>query len=506
MLRRVLRSVIRGVPVALLIVGAGTPAGASYTKLYKFVNNTAVSQSSVRAVTNGLESVIFTAALPSTWKPPTVGYAVIGGVYCTTLTYAGPTQSPGAVVHVAWTTADGSCRLRDLRWGGGQGVVPYGTAGVPGGGMVFYDYPDPGCLTVVITNDLGDLGDLDPVIDLSEAEFAIAGQELSLEELEALGDLVELRVAAIDEDIDVLLAEVEYYGAIGEVSGPSANSLLRKLERAAAYKHDGWDEYLAGNLDSALVFWAKAAKQIENFISEVTAAAQKGNLELALYNRWVVHGDGEITPAPEIIDALLALPEGEGLQSLAPLPAGTPLPAYPGLDPGGYVQWPVTELYPGEYTAFVVCNLNLGSGFIMGGSLADAGGNVVLEWLEQSVAEPGVIDTQPPVITATPAYLWPPDHSMVEIALDVTVDDPSAMWYVAGVTSNQPENGTGDGDYYPDWVLDPNDPQSLWLRSERSANHPEEVRIYTVTLMAIDMAGNLSQPLELPIRVEHDQG
>ena len=112
-----------------------------------------------------------------------------------------------------------------------------------------------------------------------------------------------------------------------------------------------------------------------------------------------------------------------------------PLPAYPGLDPGGYVQWPVNALSPGQYTAFVVCGLNLGAGFIMGGSIEDGAGNLVLEWLEQSVAEPGVIDNQPPVITAavaTPGNLWPPDHSMVDMTLDVTVDDDNyAIWYIA---------------------------------------------------------------------------
>jgi hypothetical protein len=146
----------------------------------------------------------------------------------------------------------------------------------------------------------------------------------------------------------------------------------------------------------------------------------------------------------------------------------------------------------------------------MGGSVVDEGGEVVLEWLEQSIAEPAAIDTEPPVIvsaSATPALLWPPDHSVVDMTLDVVVEDDSyALWYIAGVESNQPENGTGDGDYAPDWDTDPNDPQGLWLRAERSGNHPEETRVYTVTLMAIDMAGNLSEPYELDVPVDHDQG
>jgi hypothetical protein len=97
---------------------------------------------------------------------------------------------------------------------------------------------------------------------------------------------------------------------------------------------------------------------------------------------------------------------------------------------------------------------------------------------------------------------------MVEIALDVTVwDDIYAVWFVAGVESNQPELGTGDGDYAPDWVLDPDDPQSLWLRAERSGNESGTPRLYTITLMAIDTAGNLSTPpYELVIPVDHDSG
>ncbi len=172
------------------------------------------------------------------------------------------------------------------------------------------------------------------------------------------------------------------------------------------------------------------------------------------------------------------------------------------------------ELNPGEFTAFVVCDVDLGSGFIMGGSVLDEDGNIVLEWLEQAVAEPAVLDTDAPVITSasvTPAYLWPPDHSIVNMTLDAVLEDDSyAVWYVAGVESNQPQDGTGDGDYAPDWGADPNDPQSLWLRAERSGSDPTGVREYTITLMAIDTAGNLSEPYgpddDLVVRVDHDQG
>ena len=153
--------------------------------------------------------------------------------------------------------------------------------------------------------------------------------------------------------------------------------------------------------------------------------------------------------------------------------------------------------------------MDLGSGFILGGSVV-SGGTTYLNWVEQGVAEPYNGDTQPPVITsavATPAYLWSPDHTMRPITLDVTVtDDTYAVWFVAGVTSNQPENGTGDGDYSPDWWVNPENPQELWLRSERSGSDPTQTRWYTITLQAIDTGGNLSAPYQVFIPVSHDQG
>ena len=491
--------------VTLVLVGPILPEQAAWgwTKNYRCYDTTGVGQTSLRVITNGLESVVYTGAYPTTWQPAAIGYTLASGVFCTTLTYAGPTRT---YVRIGWTTADASCRLRDLRWGNGQAIVPKEAGGIPGGGMVFYGWPDPGDLTVVITNDT------DGVITLSDIEFAISGYELSLEELDSLLDtgFVQFRVDSINDDIAVLRAEVVEQGSLGILPSPSANSLDRKLERAAAYKDAGLTEYLAGDLEKALFLWGKAAGHVGNFISEVTAASQKGNLSLDFYERWIIGVAGGPATAPEIRAALLALPEGQSLQSLETLACGE-LPAYPGLNPANCVEWPQDELYPGEFTAFVVHSMDLGAGFIMGGSVLDENGNVLLDWLEQSVAEPTPIDAEPPEITgasATPEYLWPPDHSIVEMTLDVTVTDNSgyALWYVAEVASNQPDLGTGDGDTSPDWGTDPDDLQSVWLRSERSGNDPSGVREYTITLMAIDAAGNLSDPSVLVVRVDHDNG
>ncbi len=82
---------------------------------------------------------------------------------------------------------------------------------------------------------------------------------------------------------------------------------------------------------------------------------------------------------------------------------------------------------------------------------------------------------------------------MVNMTFGVTVTDNSglAVWCIEGVTSSQPEGGDGA----PDWVLGPDDVQSLELRAERLGT--PGTRTYTVTIRAIDMAGNVSDPYVL---------
>jgi hypothetical protein len=104
-----------------------------------------------------------------------------------------------------------------------------------------------------------------------------------------------------------------------------------------------------------------------------------------------------------------------------------------------------------------------------------------------------VQDTTAPeitVATASPNSLWPPNHKMVSVTLTVEATDavdPAPAIAIVSVTSNQPVNGTGDGDTAPDWVI--TGPRSLQLRAERSGNNE---RIYTITVSATDLYGNVS--------------
>ena len=458
--------------VLVLVMATGFQAQAQYSKLYRFTN-TAGTQNSVRAIMHGFEvSGGLQYAYPAGWKPASWGYLLFGGYFSTGVTFGGSAVGNGTVVTIGWRTADYNCYMRDLRWGTGVAVMPAVLGGVPGGAEVTWD-PVTGEATVTITNETDD------TIYLEGTDFGVVAGELSLDGLADL-DLVALRVAAIDALIDALVALIDQAAAAGGVGLPAVGSLTTKLENAAQKKEEGLVAWYAGNEKRALFLWGKAAQQVGNVISEMERSAAKGDLREYLLGIWK-------PLAEEIIAALLALPDG----------VGSPVEG--------------VVLAPGESFTFVIPNVTDGAGLVLCGTVFDLDGNPVLDWVEQGVAEEWVPDTEPPVILSasiTPGFLWPPNHEMIPMAVDVEFADPEddAVWYIESVSSNQPEDGTGDGDDAPDSVLDPDDVQSLELRAERSGNDPTETRIYTVILKAIDMAGNESDPYDLPVRVEHDVG
>jgi hypothetical protein len=104
-----------------------------------------------------------------------------------------------------------------------------------------------------------------------------------------------------------------------------------------------------------------------------------------------------------------------------------------------------------------------------------------------------VVDSTPPTIvsvTATPGNLWPPNHTMANIAVTVVaIDavDPAPVSRILSVSSNQPINGTGDGDVAPDWVI--TGQLTLQLRAERAQGVD---RVYTITVQSTDASGNSS--------------
>jgi hypothetical protein len=117
-----------------------------------------------------------------------------------------------------------------------------------------------------------------------------------------------------------------------------------------------------------------------------------------------------------------------------------------------------------------------------------------------------VKDTTRPVISgvsANPSILWPPNHKMVLVTINYTVQDNcspvAAIINSIAAVSNEPENGTGDGDTGPDMIVKDN--HHVWLRAERKGNGTG--RIYTVTITSTDDCGNTATTT-VNVYVPHD--
>ena len=125
----------------------------------------------------------------------------------------------------------------------------------------------------------------------------------------------------------------------------------------------------------------------------------------------------------------------------------------------------------------------------------------------QCTATVTMVDTTPPTVTVvsvTPSVLWPPNHKMVLVTLAVSKSDncdPNPLCRVTLVSSNEPENGLGDGDTAPDWKITGN--LTVNLRAERSGTG--NGRIYTITINCTDGVGNSSSQ-SVMVTVPHDQG
>jgi streptogramin lyase len=122
-----------------------------------------------------------------------------------------------------------------------------------------------------------------------------------------------------------------------------------------------------------------------------------------------------------------------------------------------------------------------------------------------------VIDTTAPTLSPVPDknILWPPNHKMVNVTIQTNARDNSGgpVTLSAVVSSNEPQDGLGDGDTSPDWtepVIDQvNGIITLQLRAERSGSG--KGRIYTIMITGRDTSGNTSQA-KVEIIVPHDKG
>jgi hypothetical protein len=116
-----------------------------------------------------------------------------------------------------------------------------------------------------------------------------------------------------------------------------------------------------------------------------------------------------------------------------------------------------------------------------------------------------VVDTTQPSInsvSASPNVLWPPDHKMRLVSVNVSSTDncsATPICKITSVSSNEPENGLGDGDTAPDWEITGN--LTANLRAERSGTGSG--RVYTISIMCTDASENSSTGNAI-VTVPHD--
>ncbi|HSP83078.1 MAG TPA: T9SS type A sorting domain-containing protein, partial [Gillisia sp.] len=116
-----------------------------------------------------------------------------------------------------------------------------------------------------------------------------------------------------------------------------------------------------------------------------------------------------------------------------------------------------------------------------------------------------VMDTESPVISnLNQNYepLWPVNHKMIPVFIDyLASDNCNIATTVLSVTSNELENGLGDGDQAPDWEI--LDEHNVLLRAERSGKG--NGREYYITIKVTDSSGNFTEQL-VTVTVPRDNG
>jgi len=142
--------------------------------------------------------------------------------------------------------------------------------------------------------------------------------------------------------------------------------------------------------------------------------------------------------------------------------------------------------------------LTLGSGahtFVL--TVTDPGGlsaTATTHVTVRSTASPSLL------VTLSPNDLWSPNHKLVQITATIEIGDScgaSPAVTLVSITSNERDNGDGDGDQPDDIqavgggpIPFGTDVRSFWLRAERSGSGSG--RVYTVTYMARNASGSTS--------------
>ncbi|HEV7889784.1 MAG TPA: immunoglobulin-like domain-containing protein [Pyrinomonadaceae bacterium] len=141
-------------------------------------------------------------------------------------------------------------------------------------------------------------------------------------------------------------------------------------------------------------------------------------------------------------------------------------------------------------------NVNVPGAYMLTYTATDDSGNI-----GTATRTVNVVDTSGPTITLNPNQqmsLWPANHKYQTVtvtdfvlsasdACDSTVNRSKV--YIVKITSDEVENGNGDGNTFDDIVIAPGC-KSAQLRAEREGGG--DGRVYTITFKVVDAAGNFA--------------
>jgi hypothetical protein len=162
---------------------------------------------------------------------------------------------------------------------------------------------------------------------------------------------------------------------------------------------------------------------------------------------------------------------------------------------GAVVTYTATATDAVDGPVAIECTPASGSHFAMGATEVTCSASDLQGIITTGTFTVNVRDTTPPTvvsISVTPNQIWPPNHKMVPVQVSIVAVDsvsanPTSM--ITSITSNQPQNGLGDGDTGPfDWTI--LGALNAEVRSERIGTND---RVYTIVVETRDEAGNVTQ-------------
>jgi uncharacterized protein len=113
----------------------------------------------------------------------------------------------------------------------------------------------------------------------------------------------------------------------------------------------------------------------------------------------------------------------------------------------------------------------------------------------------GLCQAPTATVTLSKTELWPANHKYVTVDASFVTSSDTAFVTLVSVTSNEPDEGLGDGDFPNDILIVDND--TVKLRAERSALG--EGRVYTFTYLVTNTCG-ATTTVTVTVTVPHDQG